>query len=188
MMQEPGISRGGAAAVAPARHVRSVALNMEARDISCGFFADSMLGRLARWLRILGYDTAYERNLPDEALVKRVVGEHRWLLTRDRYLAKRKVLRDRLTLLRSDHVGEQLRQMMVEQQVKLTLDAETPCRCADCNLALEPIPHEQAAREVPPVVATEHREFARCPGCGRIYWPGTHWDRIRLQLERLRAR
>ncbi len=156
------------------------------KDREVAFFADAMLGRLARWLRILGYDTAYERNIPDAVLVERVLLEHRWLLTRDRYLARRRALRGRLTLLRSDYVSEQLRQLMSDRHLDLTLEAKTRCRCAECNLLLESISHEQASKEVPPLVASEHAEFSRCPGCGRIYWPGTHWERIRQQLARLR--
>jgi uncharacterized protein with PIN domain len=68
------------------------------------FFADAMLGRLARWLRMLGYDTAYEKVISDEALTARVLTEQRWLLTRDRYLVQRKVLRCRHTLIVSDHL------------------------------------------------------------------------------------
>ncbi len=152
------------------------------------FFADAMLGRLARWLRILGYDTAYKAVLPDELLVQLVLCDNRWLLTRDRYLAKRKVLRERLTLLSSDHVVDQLQQLVLELQIQLNLDAQTPSRCAHCNLMLEPISQKQAAPNVPAFVAGQHSEFARCAGCGRVYWPGTHWAHMGAQLDRVRAR
>ncbi len=151
------------------------------------FFADTMLGKLARWLRILGYDTAYERDIPDVLLVERVLQENRWLLTRDRYLAKRRVLRDRLTLVRSDWVAEQLHHIAGEHHLNLTLNADTPCRCALCNHVLEPLSQRAAAPKVPPYVALQHDAFAHCPGCGHIYWPGTHWDRIRERLESLRT-
>ena len=153
---------------------------------SVAFFADAMLGKLARWLRILGYDTAYERDVSDEELIERVGHEKRWLLTRDRYLAQRRLVRDRLTLLRADRVQNQLQQLMWELHLDLTLDGGTPCRCADCNITLEPIPKEKAIARVPPFVAAEHAAFSHCPRCTRIYWPGTHWDRIRLQLDHLR--
>ena len=78
---------------------------------SPAFFADAMLGRLARWLRMLGYDTAYEKVISDESLIAGVLTEHRWLLTRDRYLVQRKVVRDRQTLIVSDHLQDQLRQL-----------------------------------------------------------------------------
>lgn len=150
------------------------------------FLADTMLGRLTRWLRILGYDTAYERHLPDDALIERVVRENRWLLTRDGYLAKRKALRGRHTLLTSDHLGDQLQQLGRDLHLALKVDAGAASRCAECNAVLEPIPHEEAARRVPPFVAGRHTEFIHCPGCGRIYWPGTHWTHFLDQLEQLR--
>lgn len=151
------------------------------------FLADAMLGRLARWLRILGYDTAYEGVLPDEVMIERALRENRWLLTRDGYLAKRRVLRGRHTLLTSDHVRDQLRQLRAELNLDLAVDAETASRCAGCNLLLEPIPHAEAACRVPPFVAQEHTEFAKCPACTRIYWPGTQWTHLLRQLEQLRA-
>jgi hypothetical protein len=73
---------------------------------SPAFFADAMLGRLARWLRMLGYDTAYEKVISDESLIARVLTEQRWLLTRDRYIVQRKVLRGRHTLIVSDHLQD----------------------------------------------------------------------------------
>ena len=68
------------------------------------FFADAMLGKLARWLRMLGHDTAYQSDIPDAELVERVIQEDRWLLTRDSYLTQRKVLRGRFILLDSDFI------------------------------------------------------------------------------------
>jgi uncharacterized protein with PIN domain len=146
-----------------------------------------MLGRLARWLRIVGYDTAYEKIIPDDMLIQRVLEEHRWLLTRDGYLAKRKIVRDRHTLIQSDHLFDQLRQLRTELSLSLNLDAETPSRCPECNLLLTPIPREEAAPRVPPFVAQQHTRFARCAGCGHVYWPGTQWAHLRAQLERLRT-
>ena len=146
-----------------------------------------MLGKLARWLRILGYDTVYEGVLPDELLIQVVLRDSRWLLTRDRYLAKRRVLRERLTLLRSDQVFDQLQQLVLELQIHLHLDAQTPSRCAHCNLTLEPLSQKQAVPCVPAFVAGQYSEFVHCAGCGRVYWPGTHWTRIGAQLDRLRA-
>ncbi|MEW6544698.1 MAG: Mut7-C RNAse domain-containing protein [Nitrospirota bacterium] len=149
------------------------------------FLADAMLGRLARWLRMLGYDTAYERALPDHTLIERVLLEDRWLLTRDGYLVKRKVLRGRHTLLASDDLGDQLRQLQRELQIRLALDDRTDPRCVVCNRLLEPLAHEEATLRVPPFVAAQHRTFVRCPGCRRIYWPGTHWTHVQGRLARL---
>lgn len=133
------------------------------------FFADSMLGRLARWLRTLGYDTAYENVISDEALIGRVLTEQRWLLTRDRYLVQRKILRDRHTLIVSDHLHDQLRQLRSELRMTFDLSDKTASRCAACNALLIVIPHEEAALKVPAYVAHVHPRFVQCQNCGRIY-------------------
>ncbi len=151
------------------------------------FFADAMLGRLARWLRMLGYDTAYEKVISDESLVARVLTEQRWLLTRDRYLVQRKVLRDRHTLIISDHLQNQLRQLRSELHLDIDLSDKTASRCAECNVLLRPIPHAEAAHAVPAYVASQHGTFAQCPRCERIYWPGTHWLHMCALLKELMA-
>lgn len=153
------------------------------------FLADVMLGRLARWLRFLGYDTAYEKDLKDlkdlndAELVDRAVMEDRWVLTRDRYLVRRRALKGRSTLLASDDLREQLRQLHGEINLSLTL-CRNP-RCPECNEVLEDIDPDQAKPRVPMYVAGHHDQFARCPRCARVFWPGTHWDHIRRTLERL---
>jgi hypothetical protein len=151
------------------------------------FFADAMLGRLARWLRMLGYDTAYEKVISDEALTARVLTEHRWLLTRDGYLVQHKVLRDRQTLIISDHLQDQLRQLRSELHIMFDLGDRTASRCAECNVLLRPIPHAEAAHAVPAYVASSHPRFVQCQNCGRIYWPGTHWTHMLTRLQELRA-
>ncbi len=145
-----------------------------------------MLGKLARWLRLLGYDTAYERNIEDADIVSRVLREDRWLLTRDRYLVERKILQGRYTLIRSDHVNDQLRQLQHEQLVKLIVDNETLCRCPECNRLLEMITPQEAGTRVPHFVARYYTQFALCPHCSRVYWPGTHWAHLQQQLQHLR--
>ncbi len=152
------------------------------------FFADAMLGRLARWLRILGYDTAYEKVIEDDVLIERALREDRWLLTRDGYLAQRKVLRGRHTLLTSDRVEGQLRQLHRELKIELSVSDQRGYRCADCNVALLPISHDEAVPLVPPFVAQQYREFLHCPRCRRVFWPGTHWDDLRGRLTVIKKR
>jgi uncharacterized protein with PIN domain len=148
--------------------------------------ADSMLGRLARWLRILGYDTAYEKIIPDEMLIERVLGENRWLLTRDGYLARRRVLRGRHTLIASDDLDDQLRQLRDELSLHLDLAEQRQFRCAGCNGVLHPISPEEASDLVPSFVARNYHEFLRCDSCGRVYWPGTHWEALAGRLALIR--
>lgn len=150
------------------------------------FFADAMLGKLARWLRILGYDTAYEKVIEDEQLVERVLGEGRWLLTRDGYLAKRKIVRGRHTLIVSDRLDDQLRQLKLALHLTLDLGEQTVSRCAECNRILEAVSQEEAECRVPPFVAATCSAFTRCRHCNRIYWPGTHWTNVLARLTQLR--
>jgi len=144
--------------------------------------ADAMLGRLARRLRILGYDTAYERNVADSDLIERVIEEGRWLLTRDAYLVQRRVLRGRHTLIASDDVEEQLRQLHQDLKLDLDVNHERGYRCADCNVVLKSISHALATPLVPPFVAQQYREFFRCSRCSRVFWPGTHWNDLVKRL------
>lgn len=146
------------------------------------FMADAMLGRLARWLRILGYDTAYEKVIPDDVLIERLLREHRWLLTRDRRLAQRKVLRGHHTLIASDDLEGQLRQLRQELRLDLDVNHQRGYRCADCNASLMSISHDHAAPLVPPFVAQQYREFLQCPQCRLVFWPGSHWDDLRGRL------
>lgn len=142
--------------------------------------ADGMLGRLAKWLRLLGYDTAYDNHADDWELAHRARAEGRVLLTRDRELARRRGLH---TLLIQSEV--------LEEQVQEVQNALGPpphpalSRCAVCNTALEPVTPAEVADLVPPYVLRTQTEFHRCPGCGRIYWPGTHLDKMYEQLGHL---
>lgn len=157
----------------------------QAGHLPTRFMADAMLGRLARWLRILGYDTAYEKFITDEMLTERAFHEDRWLLTRDRRLVLRKLLRGRHTLIISDHLDEQLRQLRDELHLPLDLSLDRGYRCADCNHQLVVIPREEAVSKVPPLVAEQHHRLMQCGYCGRLYWPGMHWTNIRRQLAQL---
>jgi uncharacterized protein len=151
------------------------------------FMADAMLGRLARWLRILGYDTAYEKDIPDERLIERALRENRWLLTRDRHLAQRKLLRGRHTLIASDDVEGQLYQLHRDLTIDLDVNHQRGYRCADCNVVLTSISHDDAAPLVPPFVSQQYREFLQCPHCRRVFWPGTHWDDLCTRLAAVKA-
>jgi uncharacterized protein with PIN domain len=147
------------------------------------FFADAMLGGLARWLRTLGLDVAYEPALDDAALVVQAAREGRVILTRDRKLVERKLARRHL-LVASGHVGEQLRQVLGAFRVEID-PARVLSRCLRCNLPLVELPVELALARVPPFVARTQRQFRECPGCRRVFWPATHAARMRQRLAAL---
>ena len=142
-----------------------------------------MLGSLARWLRILGYDVVYDSKLDDAALVEQAVSEERVILTRDRRLVERKKARDHL-LVRSERLDEQILQVLERCGGKLDRDRLFG-RCLRCNQPLTELRAEEAVRRVPPYVARTQKRFRHCSGCGRVYWRATHVERMLARLETL---
>jgi hypothetical protein len=148
------------------------------------FIVDAMLGRLARWLRVLGFDTTFEADIDDALLVRRALAEERWILTRDRALPVEWRV-PRVHLVVAETPFEQLRE--VARVFGLAAGARPFRRCSRCNTLLEPLDARAAATQVPARVLERHGEFRRCPGCGRVYWPGTHAERMRRVVERALA-
>jgi uncharacterized protein with PIN domain len=142
------------------------------------FLADGMLGRLARWLRILGYDTAYDPQADDHTLAGIARAEGRILLTRDTALARRRGVQ--AILIESQEVTEQVRQVLAACHLD---PSDTFSRCAVCNVPLEPIDRAVAQSLVPPYVYQTQDGFQRCPRCKRIYWRGTHWANMQAQVD-----
>jgi uncharacterized protein len=146
------------------------------------FVADVMLGRLARWLRALGYDTLYYRDAPDRRLLAIALAEGRRLLTRDVALAGR--ARDAGLLVRADGLDAQIE----EVARACGLDGRRPLsRCLECNGLLAATAPEAVRSRVPPYTFTTHREFWTCAGCGRVFWAGTHVAGMKRRLERYLA-
>lgn len=146
------------------------------------FLADCNVGRLARWLRALGYDASYHAHIGDAELVREAAAESRVLLTRDRDLTKRRVIQTgvvRAILIRDDEVTQQLRQVFAELDLELK---EALTRCIECNAELESRVPATVAERVPPYVRLTQSRYSECPACGRIYWAGTHWQRMREVL------
>jgi uncharacterized protein with PIN domain len=142
------------------------------------FVVDGMLGSLARWLRILGYDADYANQRDDAELVRIARAENRVLLTRDQELAGRRGVR--ALLVESQSLDEQLDQ--VTAAFPLAAGAHSS-RCPVCNTALIQATPEEVADRVPAYVLAHHRHFQRCPGCGRIYWRGSHWRNMQARLK-----
>ncbi len=141
---------------------------------------DGMLGRLAKWLRILGYDAAYFPDLDDNQLVRLARAEGRILLTRDKELARRRGL-DCL-FMESENLEEQIRQVVTE----LPLEAKRPfSRCPVCNTPLQRMDKSAVKGRVPPFIFRTQSHFSLCPQCNRVYWRGTHWANMRNELVRI---
>jgi uncharacterized protein with PIN domain len=143
------------------------------------FAADAMLGRLARWLRVLGFDTTWQAHVPDEALVRHALEEERTLLTRDRRLPEEWTLVPVVVL----H-AEDLRGQLAELGARFALAARARpfTRCNRCNEALVAASEAEVRERVPPAVRARHHGFLRCPRCGRVYWAGSHVARMRALL------
>ncbi|MEN3186524.1 MAG: Mut7-C RNAse domain-containing protein [Atribacterota bacterium] len=140
------------------------------------FLADCMLGKLARWLRIVGYDTRYFRHAEDHTLIAVARFEGRTLLTKDQALFKR--AQEIAYFVQAESLTLQLREILLHFGLPLRL---SHTRCPSCNAALLPVPPQKAKAHVPLFVSLSFEEFKQCPHCQKIYWPGTHWQRI-LQI------
>ena len=135
------------------------------------FVVDVHLGTLARYLRLIGFDTVWRNDLEDRAIVEIASRERRIILTRDRGILRQ----GRVTHGYWPRTTDPLAQL---EEVVRALDLATQMRpytrCLECNGLLAPAGGAEVAAAVPPHVASMQREFRRCDGCGRVYWPGSH--------------
>jgi uncharacterized protein with PIN domain len=134
------------------------------------FIADVMVGKLARWLRVLGFDVAYSNKYADEEIVQTAEAEGRVILTRDTGLTKRRTTAQCL-LVSSGNYREQIRQVIDQLGLK---DFDVFSRCLECNALLQSVDKEEVFERIPPFVYLTQKRFAMCPLCKRVYWHGTH--------------
>ncbi len=139
------------------------------------FVLDAHLGRLAVYLRMMGFDTLYEKDARDEDLSRLAGVEHRILLTRDRGLLKRSEVTHGY-YVREVHARLQLIEILGRFDLSGCLAPFS--RCLRCNDPLEAAPAEEVAGQVPPLSRVHYDEFSRCPRCGRVYWKGSHYKRM----------
>ncbi|MCD5390800.1 Mut7-C RNAse domain-containing protein [candidate division NPL-UPA2 bacterium] len=132
-----------------------------------------MLGRLARWLRMLGYDTLYPQ-VRDSELVRLARAEGRILLTRDTHLGRREDIE--VLFIDSDRVQEQLKQII--KQLSLKIDNIMSSRCTICNSLLKEVGRQEAKDFVPEFTYVTHDKFGYCQSCHKFYWSGTHWQKM----------
>jgi len=150
------------------------------------FIVDANLGKLAKWLRIAGYDALFIKDIDDDSLIRIGLEEGRVALTRDSHIPRRRVATSgtlKVLLIECDKVEDQLQQ--VAQALNLDLRCQPLSRCLLCNQALMPKTKEEVRELVPPYVFKTQSHFSQCPACGRIYWRGTHWDNMERELEKL---
>lgn len=148
------------------------------------FVADSMLGKLTRWLRMLGHDVKYAADLNDEKLIRIAEYQKRILLTRDvelqRFAASRRL---EAFLVQGETETERLASLSKQFHLKLELDPNLS-RCPKCNTKIKHSNKEEIADRIPSATKRFYEEFWECPKCRKIYWQGAHWKGIGETLEK----
>lgn len=144
------------------------------------FVADTMLGKLTKWLRVMGIDVKYDPATTDAQLLRCAERGGRILLTRDRYLMLRRGSARRL-YIESDYYHEQVRQVV--QAFKLADRIQAFSRCLRCNAPLYAIAKALVTERVPPYVSATQPTFKYCVPCDQVYWGGTHRDNMLRQLQ-----
>jgi uncharacterized protein len=147
------------------------------------FIADENVGKLARLLRLLGFDTLFFQGEDDARLVEMAVAEDRIILTRDTRIPLRKQIsrgKIRTVLLRDDRSLKQIGQVMLE--LGLNNSTQPFTLCLECNRPLRFLTREEAKDRVPPYVRQTQNDYVECPNCNRVYWKGTHWTAMNMKL------
>jgi uncharacterized protein with PIN domain len=148
------------------------------------FILDNHLGQLATYLRMLGFDSLYRNDYQDQELAREAVLQERILLTRDRRLLMRKIIRLGYCIHQSDpkkQVAEVLRRFKLFEQIKPFQ------RCLKCNTPLQPVPKQQIIDRLQPLTKKYYDEFRICPACNQIYWKGSHFERMLQMIDEMHS-
>jgi uncharacterized protein with PIN domain len=149
------------------------------------FIVDQNVGKLARWLRIMGYDSRFFDGADDADLIAAALAEDRVILTRDTQIMKRGIVtsgRLKAILIQSDEPEQQMRQVV--DTLNLDCQFRPFALCLECNQPLQERGKEQVKDRVPPYVFQTQNQYMECPACHRIYWRGTHWQAMTKKLEK----
>ena len=150
------------------------------------FVADCMLGRLAKWLKILGFDVLFYSKAEDKDLIDISRREGRVLLTRDTGLIEKTKKQKNRLFVGSDNWEDQLVQVL--DAFDLWDEVRPNSRCIACNRVLKPLPRARARNLVTPYVHEHAASFALCPVCGRVFWQGTHYGDMERKIEAILER
>jgi uncharacterized protein with PIN domain len=147
------------------------------------FVIDGMLGKLARWLRMMGHDVKYSNSLGDSELLTIAKKEQRTLLTRDFELYQHAVTKEVDAFYVQGQTEEQrLAELAKRFGISLEIDMATS-RCPKCNTQVKPVSKKKVASRVEKSTFEHYTEFWECPKCGQVYWQGAHWTKIRETLK-----
>jgi uncharacterized protein with PIN domain len=150
------------------------------------FIVDNNVGKLAKWLRIMGYDAVLFSGDDDGKMVKIALAENRVILTKDNQLMKRRLVtsgRLKAVLIKDDDVELQLRQVV--KTLNLDFHYKPFSVCLECNRRLQKKNKDEVRELVPPCVFKTHDLYMECPSCHRLYWRGTHWQAMTRELEKM---
>jgi uncharacterized protein with PIN domain len=150
------------------------------------FVADCMLGRLAKWLKILGFDVLFFSKAEDKDLIDISRREGRVLLTRDTGLIEKTKRQKNRLFVASDDWEAQLVQVLGE--FDLWDEVRPNSRCIACNRVLKPLPRTRVRNLVTPYVLEHAGSFSLCPACGRVFWQGTHYGDMEQKIEAILKR
>jgi hypothetical protein len=149
------------------------------------FFADNNVGKLAKWLRMMGYDTLFFNGSDDSSMIAIALAEGRVILTRDTQIMRRRVVTSgqlKAILIQGDEPEQQMRQVI--DSLNLDCQFRPFTICLECNQPLVPRSREQVKDLVPPYVFQTQVQYVECPTCHRIYWRGTHWQAMTGRLKK----
>ncbi|MFC1860250.1 Mut7-C RNAse domain-containing protein [Chloroflexota bacterium] len=149
------------------------------------FMVDHNVGKLAGWLRMIGYDALFFNGSDDFSMIAIALTEGRVILTRDTHIVKRRIVTSgqlRVVLIQSDEPERQIRQVI--DTLNLDCQFRPFALCLECNQPLLERSKEQVKDQVPPYVFHTQNHYMECPACRRIYWRGTHWQAMTRKLEK----
>jgi len=150
------------------------------------FITDGMLGKLTRWLRILGHDVEYTGSMDDKELIQEAKKESRVLLTRDVELYRQAIAKGaEAFLIENPNQTANLASLAKRFKLKLGVNVKIS-RCPKCNGTISTVSKAQITDKIPPTTFSNYDEFWQCQKCGQVYWRGAHWNRIEETLDEAR--
>lgn len=150
--------------------------------MAVSFAVENTLGKLAKWLRILGFDAIFDAGAGGPDFFRRAA-RGRVLLTRNRSMQDQ-VPSERLMLIRSDHPAQQLIEVIRHLNIAFE-DVRPLTRCIECNQLIDTVQKATIRDIVPDFVYETHEEFRQCPRCRKVFWPGSHASRVAAQIRQL---
>jgi uncharacterized protein with PIN domain len=156
---------------------------MSGQDLK--FIVDHNVAKLARWLRMMGYDTTIFNESDDWQMIRTALAENRVIITRDTGVMKRRVItsgRLKALLVVGDDPQKQMQQVIKEFKLD---NKKSLTLCLECNAPLVPVDRESIKQRVPPYIYKMQTQFVECPICHRVYWQGTHWNAMKRTLKKL---